>query len=318
MFLYEGYTCPVCLKPFLPEDDVVVCPDCGAPHHRACWKQEKHCHFFDKHGTAQQWTREKAQHTTFEKQNICPHCGYNNTLFSEFCSRCGNELNAQEWVGNQANYSAQTAEPSFRGYGEYRPFQAPAPEVRIPNETEIDGVTAKELYMYTGKNGHYYVTRFQKLQQKRGSFSWNWAAFLLTPYWLWYRKQYLMGSIALLLEGIRTVVTAFFLYSYIGFSNIVSNQELITRLELLSQNTTFHWWVSLLYVMLFISGFMRLFFGCFGNYIYFKTAKKHIIRLRNNLNDFALSTVGGVSMALGVTAYIILYLVSTLSNFLFL
>ncbi len=318
MFFYEGYTCPVCGKPFSADDDVVVCPDCGAPHHRVCWKREGRCHFSDTHGTTQQWTREKAQYTTSEKENICPHCGYTNTHFSEFCSHCGKDLETEEWVGNQMHSSARTSHSAFRGYGEYRPFEAPAPEVRIPNETDIDGVTAKELYAYTGKNGHYYVTRFQKLQQRRGSFSWNWAAFLLTPYWLWYRKQYFAGSIVLLLEGIRTVVTAFFLYSYIGFANIVSNQELITRLELLSQNDTFGWWVGLLYLMLFISVFMKLFFGCFGNYLYFKNAKKHIMRLRNDLNDFALSAVGGVSMAFAITAYIILYLVSTLSNFLFL
>ena len=40
MFFYEGCQCPVCGKSFQESDDIVVCPQCGAPHHRECWKQE--------------------------------------------------------------------------------------------------------------------------------------------------------------------------------------------------------------------------------------------------------------------------------------
>ena len=61
MFFYDRLSCPVCKKPFTEGDDVVACPQCGLPHHRACWASEGKCHEFDKHGTPEQWSREKAQ-----------------------------------------------------------------------------------------------------------------------------------------------------------------------------------------------------------------------------------------------------------------
>ena len=46
---YIGYKCPVCDKYFHVGDDVVVCPECGTPHHRECYKNLGHCVNEDKH-----------------------------------------------------------------------------------------------------------------------------------------------------------------------------------------------------------------------------------------------------------------------------
>ena len=40
---YIGEICPVCGKSFTADDDIVVCPDCGTPHHRECYKTENKC-----------------------------------------------------------------------------------------------------------------------------------------------------------------------------------------------------------------------------------------------------------------------------------
>ena len=40
---YKGVSCPVCKQEFKEGDDIVVCPVCGAPHHRACYHQLGHC-----------------------------------------------------------------------------------------------------------------------------------------------------------------------------------------------------------------------------------------------------------------------------------
>lgn len=39
MTRYTGNHCPVCEQAFTDEDDIVVCPDCGTPYHRACWQK---------------------------------------------------------------------------------------------------------------------------------------------------------------------------------------------------------------------------------------------------------------------------------------
>lgn len=50
MISYTDLSCPVCHQPFKADDDVVVCPVCGAPHHRECYRKEGHCAYADTHG----------------------------------------------------------------------------------------------------------------------------------------------------------------------------------------------------------------------------------------------------------------------------
>lgn len=37
---FTEYKCPVCDKQFKKGDDIVVCPECGAPHHRECYEKK--------------------------------------------------------------------------------------------------------------------------------------------------------------------------------------------------------------------------------------------------------------------------------------
>ena len=58
---FTEYKCPVCDKQFKKGDDVVVCPECGAPHHRECYEKEGHCHFADKHGADFSFEKEQLE-----------------------------------------------------------------------------------------------------------------------------------------------------------------------------------------------------------------------------------------------------------------
>ncbi|MBP0980525.1 MAG: hypothetical protein J6Q18_03075, partial [Oscillospiraceae bacterium] len=55
MFKYEGLVCDVCGNPFDNESDIVVCPDCGTPHHRECWFQLGHCINEEAHAEGFEW-----------------------------------------------------------------------------------------------------------------------------------------------------------------------------------------------------------------------------------------------------------------------
>lgn len=59
MTKYVGLKCPVCGKKFTADDDIVVCPVCGAPYHRACYQKVGACIFQDKHGTSEAWSPPK-------------------------------------------------------------------------------------------------------------------------------------------------------------------------------------------------------------------------------------------------------------------
>ena len=84
---YTGLECPVCGKAFTEQDDIVVCPECGAPHHRECYTAHGRCGCAETHGTDQQWDR--CHHAV--KKN-CPFCQGQNDEDASFCSHCGRPL----------------------------------------------------------------------------------------------------------------------------------------------------------------------------------------------------------------------------------
>ena len=48
---FTKFHCPVCNKNFTENDDVVVCPECGTPHHRECYKITGKCFNEGLHGS---------------------------------------------------------------------------------------------------------------------------------------------------------------------------------------------------------------------------------------------------------------------------
>ena len=52
---YTGIPCAACKKPFEDGDDIVVCPECGTPYHRACYKELGHCIHEQRHAEGYLW-----------------------------------------------------------------------------------------------------------------------------------------------------------------------------------------------------------------------------------------------------------------------
>ena len=90
MTRYTGNHCPVCEQAFTDEDDIVVCPDCGTPYHRACWQKVGACMHKSEHAAGFEWQpefgpeAEKAAH-----EATCPNCGTHNQPGAAQCSHCG-------------------------------------------------------------------------------------------------------------------------------------------------------------------------------------------------------------------------------------
>ena len=96
---YFGAECPACGKTFHENDDIVVCPICGAPHHRACYQQSGKCTFDHLHAQGYMWEPPQPQQqdpeTDFQKDNegkICPTCGTTVAPGTIFCWKCGTPL----------------------------------------------------------------------------------------------------------------------------------------------------------------------------------------------------------------------------------
>lgn len=54
-FRFTNEKCPVCNNTFNSDDDIVVCPECGTPHHRECYTENKSCANHYKHSEDFRW-----------------------------------------------------------------------------------------------------------------------------------------------------------------------------------------------------------------------------------------------------------------------
>ena len=72
MATYTGAKCLVCNEVFKDGDDIVVCPECGTPYHRDCYKQAGKCINDELHEKGGSWV--KANEAEINA-NRCRRCG---------------------------------------------------------------------------------------------------------------------------------------------------------------------------------------------------------------------------------------------------
>ncbi len=289
MSYYEGLSCPVCAKAFTPNEDIVVCPQCGLPHHRACWKSIGQCYENSKHGTDQQWSRHAApqQNTSASAQtNVCPQCQMQNTEYAEFCSRCGTPLAAQDW--HSASYQAP---PSTWDYASYHTTHS---DNNYSSET-IDGIKEDELAAVVGNNVQYYMPRFRRMAHG-GSGGWNWAAFLFSPYWLFYRKQYLLGSIYLVVFLLTNIVSGI-----VSASLPVEADAAAMQIAMQEMQNHFLFFPCMALVYIWIA--MIVLLAIKGNAFYLSHCKKTINKAHQEIPDITAGELvvrGGISVGMTV------------------
>ncbi len=310
MFFYEGYTCPVCNQQFAPNQDVVACPVCGLPHHRACWTNEGHCHLQHLHNTDEQWSRGKTSATSADinepvresiheplPYQICPRCHTKNPQYAELCTHCGYLLQAE---GNW--YDAKTA-------SEYRPYHATEPNTAAG---EINGETTTNLAAVVDTKANYYLPRFRQITQNGKSGSWNWAAFIFGPFWLLYRKIYGYGAALLALQLLQTLITTI-MYKAIGAGNAQTYEELYYSLQNAIESGNFTYYLLSFWLISAILFLIRIALGIFGNRLYLHHCATVIQRARTQTPDMTageLASMGGTSMAVVSIAYIAQYFIS--------
>ncbi len=103
---FTGCSCVGCNNIFVETDDVVVCPVCGSPHHRACYNEHGKCANAEHHGEDFSWIfpehlkkkdePKKAEEPidinirfkNGENAVMCPHCKALNYGNDAFCMKC--------------------------------------------------------------------------------------------------------------------------------------------------------------------------------------------------------------------------------------
>ena len=207
MFNFENQVCDVCGNAFDKNSDVVVCPDCGTPHHRECWHKLGHCVNQDKHRSGFEWQPVKQEAAA--SSITCTKCGSIMPEGTLFCENCGNALaNPQQ---NQPVQSYTTPGGGRIEVHQFPPMDFGQEEFRRRVERdfygEVDGISMKDIAAYIGPNAHYYTHRFRKLAENPKYRTFNLTAFFFTPLWFLYRKMWPVAIATALFNFVTSIPT---------------------------------------------------------------------------------------------------------------
>ena len=199
---YVGKICPYCKGTFNADDDIVVCSDCEMPHHKDCWISNKGCTTFGCSGTIQgidiEVDYEISSAPKYEQRNDVTYG--NAPVTPAFCSSCGSPLNAGSGFCGKCGAPVFMAQNNTNNYGQaINNFTAKiSSEFKsVLHEFATSDILDQEMPEYIGIKTEYYMSQFEQLKMNKKYNSWNWAAFLISPFWCMYRKMYLQGGVIL-------------------------------------------------------------------------------------------------------------------------
>ncbi|MBR5872440.1 MAG: DUF2628 domain-containing protein, partial [Oscillospiraceae bacterium] len=178
--------CPWCGEKFAEGDDIVVCPECGTPHHRACYKEHSACANEEMHGENFEWNGTSSAHTAHKHENTeegktvkCAHCGTENPEHFRYCLSCGAPISQEK--------------PKSRYEASYEEFQRERERIFSESfSSDFDGVSPKEAAVFVRSNVGYFLPRFAAFS-KGAKFDTNFSAFIFSYMYLFYRKMYGFG-----------------------------------------------------------------------------------------------------------------------------
>ena len=260
--------CPVCRAPFGENDDIVVCPECGTPHHRACWAKTGSCGVEQYHASGFEWQgrlpdEEPTPENTAENQK------HDMAQVLEEMNR-EREENPDPHHADYPQGTPITDEPLDMNKIAEEILES---QNNPSDERGEDGVSMHELFSYSGGNLHY-LSAFSlfRLKEMRKTplrnISINLCAGLLQPLNQFYRR----------LDGLGIFLTVW------AFASIVPS--LMIQLGYCADNAALLNGLSLLQLLLNLLSFLLTAALClYGDYIYYLTAVKRIKRIRAAYDD---------------------------------
>lgn len=184
---YKNEICPVCQNVFADSDDIVVCPECGTPHHRDCWAINNRCANESLHAEGFEWHKSSVEATQTEIQQEQPF-----------------QQDGESAPENNTGVPFSIPVMDSSDFGEDN-FEALCMRgVKANRDEKFDGIRIGDIAFYIQQNARNYINKF--IGGKKVTF--NWAALLFSPAWFFYRKLYKAGAIFLAL----TVAVSLFTY----------------------------------------------------------------------------------------------------------
>lgn len=178
MLNYEGAKCLVCEKEMQADEDIVVCPECGTPYHRACYRAAGRC-ISSLHETGGSWQKIREE-----------------------------ELKQKRSEEKRQEQAEQAAERE-RGEGPQL-FNAEIYDgVRIDPEAncagldpteDFEGVSMQDLSDFVGINRFYYLPLFRLMKKTGKRISINLSSLLFPHLYFANRKMWFYALLSLVLK----------------------------------------------------------------------------------------------------------------------
>lgn len=294
---YDNKVCDGCSEIMLDGDDIVVCPECGTPQHRECYKKNNECVNAHLHAEGFDWSavnvvpEVKEEPEKPEAQEIQDETADSNPNQPFFTSVEGtSEFRMPEFTVNNVFVNGQN-------------FAA---------DEDIGGATVSDVVTYTQVNSHHYLRKFIRNRDKKSFFpSWNWGALVFGPSWFFYRKLYKAGAVFLALSTALSIVLSPYLTPVIN--SIYESMETAVSIDDYKK--------FLLYSAPMIA--VNVIFTVIADYLFRQKMLDDIKFAKEATSDpkvlkFSLIRRGGVSLLAGLVAYfaasnlptIIMYIIS--------
>ena len=298
---YYGCACEGCGRPLTLRDDIVVCPDCGAPYHRDCYEKLGRCIHAPAHRAGYEWSfpYQDAQLRT------CPSCGERTLRSEPFCRCCGAPMPPESAEDPNDRRAAQTEQNGSFDYDSfYRQYEQNVTQPMHQNirtafgqDELIDGIPSSDWSDYIGKAAPVYLNDYSRMQLQNTKVSMSFSALLFGPFYFFYRKAWKPAFAFLAAELVLSLPTLLDMM-------LVTGSPLVAGLN----SSTI---VILSRVMTVLSFVLVMVRTLYAKWLYRKSAADRIRRIRKEFPNAAqrcavLSAQGGVSWAAVIGSLILL------------
>lgn len=300
---YYGCPCEGCGEPLTLKDDIVVCPDCGAPYHRTCYEKLGRCIHSPAHAAGYEW------HFPYQDAELrtCPSCGERTLRSEETCRCCGAALPPETEADEQLNDRKAAQDEQHDGFDYERFYRQYEQQTMDPlhrnlqaafgKDELIDGIPSSDWMTYIGTAAPAYLNDYSRMQLQHTKISMCFSALVFGPFYFFYRKAWKPAFGFLAAELVVALPTLLSMMQATGSPLTAGISS--TAIVVLSR------------IMTVFSFALVMLRTLYAKWLYRKSAAERIRRIRAEFPDAAqrravLSAQGGVSIAGVIGAFVLL------------
>ena len=181
---YLNQPCIVCGETFGEQDDIVTCPECGTPYHRACWKQAGKCVNTELHEQGASWILERKAAEREEQE----------------AARRAEE--AEQAAERERGNGPELINGELYDGVRLKPDD---PCIGLNPDEQLDGVTIGEAAAFVRTNRFYYLPLFRLMKRTGKKISFNIIGLFAPHFYFANRKMWGFAMLSLLVNTILEI-----------------------------------------------------------------------------------------------------------------